>query len=59
MFDTHSCGCGARFFTKETRTQEIGGALIVYRRKVCHVCNTRISTAEIPYDLAKDVLAED
>jgi len=59
MFDTYTCKCGKRFETRESREATINGARFSKRRKDCRACGVSFYTAEIPIDLAKEMLADD
>lgn len=55
---TH-CGKGHRMEVVETRSSKLGWLHTIWRRKQCKVCGVQIRTAEIEYDLAKEVLTDD
>ena len=57
---THQCTCGGDFKVVQTMTQELAkGCSVVVRRKRCKACGAINQTAEIPLDLAKEVLCDD
>ena len=51
------CSCGAKFKVQDVRYYTFGKKTeTVYRSKVCTSCDTKVSTVEIPLEIATKAL---
>ena len=57
--DIVTCTCGKKMMVYNARPRVIGGYRVFCRRKKCVGCGIRISTVEMPADIANDVLRDD
>lgn len=60
MLDPTMCGCGSKHKSQvlESRNRRLGEAATIKRRRKCASCGRTWSTAEISWDLFKELMEE-
>jgi transcriptional regulator NrdR family protein len=57
--DTTICSCGGDVGVIQTEVKVIGRSRVQIRRRKCKTCGVTFRTAEVPFEIAAEVLSDE